>query len=85
MLHARELAAAAKRIGVARTRTGDESQAPLAKTNRVTRTQGTAHNWPMEQSIRKLRPDVAMSMNFMLAIALVAAVSVNALLLLTHL
>jgi hypothetical protein len=39
----------------------------------------------MEQSIRKLRPDVAVSLNVVLAIALVAAVSVNALLLLTHL
>jgi hypothetical protein len=39
----------------------------------------------MEQSIRKLRPDVAVSMNFLLAIALVAAVAVNALLLLKHL
>jgi hypothetical protein len=39
----------------------------------------------MEQSIRKLRPDVAVSMTFMLAVALVAAVSVNALRLLTHL
>jgi hypothetical protein len=39
----------------------------------------------MEQSIRKLRPDVAVSMNVVLAVALVAAVSVNALLLLTRL
>jgi hypothetical protein len=38
----------------------------------------------MEQSIRKLRPDVAVSMTFMLAVALVAAVAVNALLLLRH-
>jgi len=39
----------------------------------------------MEQSIRKLRPDVAVSMNVILAIALIAAVAVNALLLFTHL
>jgi hypothetical protein len=39
----------------------------------------------MEQSIRKLRPDVAVSMNFMLAVALIAAVAVNALLLFRHL
>jgi hypothetical protein len=39
----------------------------------------------MEQSIRKLRPDVGLSMNLMLALVLVAACSVNALLLLTHL
>jgi hypothetical protein len=38
----------------------------------------------MEQSIRKLRPDVAVSMTFMLAVALVAAVAVNALLLIRH-
>jgi hypothetical protein len=39
----------------------------------------------MEQSIRKFRPDVGVSMNLMLALALVAACSVNALLLLAHL
>jgi hypothetical protein len=50
----------------------------------VTGSEGTDHNRLMEQSIRKLRPDMAVSMNVMLAIALVAAVSVNALLLLTH-
>jgi len=38
----------------------------------------------MEQSIRKLRPDVAVSMNVLLTVALVAAVAVNALLLLRH-
>jgi hypothetical protein len=39
----------------------------------------------MEQSIRKLRPDVGVSMNLMLAVVLVAACSVNALLLLMRL
>lgn len=39
----------------------------------------------MEQSIRKFRPSVGLSMNLMLTVALVAACSVNALLLLTHL
>lgn len=38
----------------------------------------------MEQSIRKLRPDVAASLTFILAVALVAAVSINLLLLMTH-
>jgi len=39
----------------------------------------------MEQSIRKVRPpNEAASMSFMLAIALVAAVGVNLLLLCTH-
>ena len=35
--------------------------------------------------MRKFRPDVGVSMNLMLALALVAACSVNALLLLKHL
>jgi hypothetical protein len=39
----------------------------------------------MEQSIRKFRPGVGVSMNLMLAVALVAACSINALLLLAHL
>jgi len=39
----------------------------------------------MEQSIRKFRPGVGVSMNLMLAVALVAACSVNAFLLLAHL
>jgi hypothetical protein len=38
----------------------------------------------MEQSIRKFRPDLGASVNLMLAVALVAACSVNALLLYTH-
>jgi hypothetical protein len=39
----------------------------------------------MEQSIRKLRPDLGASVNFALAVVLVAACSVNALLLFAHL
>ena len=39
----------------------------------------------MEQSIRKLLPELGVSMNFMLTVALVAACSVNALLLIAHL
>jgi hypothetical protein len=39
----------------------------------------------MEQSIRKFRPDMGLSTNLMLAVALVAACSINAFLLLTHL
>jgi hypothetical protein len=42
------------------------------------------HNLHMEQSIRKLRPEMGFSVNLMLAVVLVAACSVNALLLLTH-
>jgi hypothetical protein len=60
-------------------------QPPPEKTNRVT-VQGSAdHNCGMEQSIRKFRPEMGLSMNLMLAVVLVAACSVNALLLLTHL
>jgi hypothetical protein len=57
----------------------------LEKTNRVTRRRGADHNCGMEQSIRKFRSGVGLSMNLMLTVALVAACSVNALLLLTHL
>jgi hypothetical protein len=39
----------------------------------------------MEQSIRKFRPGMGISMNLVLAATLVAACSVNALLLLVHL
>jgi hypothetical protein len=39
----------------------------------------------MEQSIRKLRPELGVSMTLVLTVALVAACSVNALLLIAHL
>jgi hypothetical protein len=51
----------------------------------VTGKHGADHNPGMEQSIRKLRPDWGGSVNLMLAVALVAACSVNAVLLYTHL
>jgi len=60
-------------------------QARVAKTKGVTGKRGADHNPGMEQSIRKLRPDWGGSVNLMLAVALVAACSVNALLLYTHL
>ena len=67
------------------TRTGPESQAIAAKTIRVTGPHAADHNRSMEQSIRKVRPLFeAASMTLMLAVALVAAVAVNVLLLCTH-
>jgi hypothetical protein len=64
---------------------GVEWQGPRAKTNCVTFRRGGDQNWAMEQSIRKIRSDLGATTHLMLAVALVAACSVNAFLLLTHL
>jgi hypothetical protein len=60
------------------------AQALLGKTKRVTAKRGVDHTLGMEQSIRKMRPDLGTSVNLMLAAVLVAACSVNALLLYAH-
>jgi hypothetical protein len=61
------------------------AQARFRKTKDVTGNRVAHHNRGMEQSIRKLRSDLALSVNLALAVVLVAACSVNALLLYAHL
>jgi hypothetical protein len=58
---------------------------PIRKNKKRDRPTDHRPEFGMEQSIRKLRPDLGASVNLMLAFALVAACSVNALLLYVHL
>jgi hypothetical protein len=61
------------------------TQARFAKTNRVTGKQAVDQARGMEQSIRRIRPDLGASVNLLLAVTLVAACSINALLLFAYL
>jgi hypothetical protein len=61
------------------------AQARFAKTNRVTGKQAVDQVRGMEQSIRRIRPDIGASVNLLLAVTLVAVCSVNALLLFAYL